>query len=81
MTSSRWEINSSATLPIPCPKCGHKQSVLVSKLRQNPKLTCSSCTSEFVDDGAQLDALVKVFERLKRSSPDFSRWRVHRGSE
>lgn len=45
MTSSRWEINSSATLPIPCPKCGHKQSVLVSKLRQNPKLTCSSCTS------------------------------------
>lgn len=60
------KINQSATLPIPCPKCGHKQNELVSRLRSNPQVTCASCGQVTAIDGNQLDAFVKTLESFGR---------------
>ena len=64
-TMSGWKTNPRASLPIPCTKCGHKQTVLISKLRKNPKLKCTltSCRHQFTVDGSQLNTLMKAFER------------------
>lgn len=63
---TQWKTNPNATVPIPCPKCGHKQNELVSRLRQNPQITCGGCGVTIAINGEQLDMLMKAFEGFKR---------------
>jgi len=63
--ATAWKVNPNASVPIPCPKCGKKQTVLVRKLRANPKLTCT-CGHAHVIEGKQLDMFMKALEGFGR---------------
>ena len=51
-------------IDIPCPKCGHKRSERIGKLKMNPKLTCSRCGT-IIDISA--DQLRKAVDEIERS--------------
>lgn len=60
--------NDKATLPIPCPECGHKTEELISKLQKTKSLTCAGCGKSIVITGnalAELEALKKTIEGFK----------------
>ena len=61
-----FKINQSASIPITCPKCSHKQNELISKLRTNPKVRCGGCGISIEIRGDDLDRLMKTLERFKR---------------
>lgn len=58
----KFEINRLAQLPIACPKCGHQQSELVSRLRDNPEVVCGGCGITIAINGDQLDAFMNMLE-------------------
>ncbi len=53
-------------LPLPCPQCNHKQREQVARLRINPDVTCSGCGITFSVSEAQLEAFLRMRERLGR---------------
>ena len=60
--------NDNATLPIPCPECGHKTEALISKLQETKSLVCGGCGKTIVITGdalAGLAALQKTIEGFK----------------
>lgn len=64
-------ILDSQRIDIPCPKCSHKTSETVAKLRLNPKLICRGCGAALDIDARSLDASAKAVDKsladLKRS--------------
>lgn len=62
----KMTINKSASISIPCPKCGHKQNQLVSRLRQDPKVPCPQCGTVIAVDGKELDQFMRTLEGLGR---------------
>ena len=64
-------ILDSQRIDIPSPKCSHKTSETIAKLRLNPKLVCRGCGSALDIDPRSLAQTVKQAEKsiadLKRS--------------
>jgi uncharacterized Zn finger protein len=60
----KFKLDPSASVPIPCPKCGKQTQQLISRLRTNPKLRCGACRAEFTVDGKDLDRAMKLLGSL-----------------
>lgn len=60
--------NDKATLPIPCPKCGHKTDELIAKLQEAKRCTCAGCGTIIEITGnalAELEGLKKIINGFK----------------
>lgn len=47
VTQSGPPLVDSVTFPIECPQCGHKTEQPVSRLQDDPTITCESCAHVF----------------------------------
>lgn len=44
----------SQAITIPCPNCGHQLSQTIGKLKTDPELTCTKCSTRFKVDATDM---------------------------
>lgn len=61
----------SQAIAIPCPNCGHKLSQTIGKLKANPELSCTKCSTRFkvdaTDMGREIAKVEKALTDLQRT--------------
>ncbi|WP_425487880.1 YnfU family zinc-binding protein [Microvirga lupini] len=66
------KLSDEITFPIGCPKCGHETEQTVTRLKDEPELTCPACGERFKvesrgsagDVADELDKIDRLFDKF-----------------
>ncbi|MDF3851375.1 hypothetical protein [Achromobacter denitrificans] len=56
--------NPDFAVPVPCPKCGHKQTETIGRLRQDPNITCGGCGITIAVNTEQIEAFLAALKGM-----------------